>query len=143
MKTFPSGNETIIVLQKGETLMEVLNNYAKDHFLNGGWVNVIGGVGEVTLGYFDAVNKEYKWQEFNEFLEIVGLQGNLAWVDGEPFWHIHGVFSRDDYTTIAGHVKNAKIALTGEVYLRPHNEKLTRVYDDETGLKLLTEATEK
>jgi uncharacterized protein len=137
MRSFQSDKDAIIVLQKGEYLMEVLNQYAKDHFLNGGWVNIIGGVGSVTLGYFQPEIKEYKWQEFTEFLEIVGLQGNLAWVDGEPFWHVHGVFSRSDYSTVAGHVKECQIALTGEVFLRPHAEKLTRIYDEDTGLKLL------
>lgn len=142
MKIFPSDKDTLIVIQRGETLMEVLNAYAKDALLNGAWANVIGGVGSVTLGYFQPEQKEYKWQAFDEFLEIVGLQGNLAWVEGEPVWHIHGVFSREDYSTIAGHVRDATIALTGEIYLRPHNEKLTRVYDEDTGLKLLTESAE-
>lgn len=142
MKAYSSGKDALIVLKKGETLMGVLNQYAKDYQLNGGWVNVIGGAGNVTLGYYDAIQKEYVWQEFNEFLEIIGLQGNLAWVDGEPFWHIHGTFSRKDFTTIAGHVKDCEISLTGEVYLRQHDRKLTRLYDDETGLKLLTEPEE-
>lgn len=137
-----STQDTLIVLKKGETLMQVLNQYAKDAQLPGGWVNVIGGVDSVTLGYYKPLEKEYQWQDFHEFLEIVGLQGNLAWVDGEPFWHIHGVFSRGDYSTIAGHVKDAHIALTGEIFLRPLATKMTRIYDEDTGLKLLTELPE-
>ncbi len=137
MKQFTDDASIILVLEKGEELVQTLGNYAREHTLQGGWINVIGGASKVTLGFYDPVSKEYSWEELTEPLEIVGLQGNLAYVDGEPFWHIHGVFSRRDFTTIAGHVKSCLIGLTGEVYLTPHAQKLVRVFDEETGLKLL------
>lgn len=132
-----STNNTILVLKKGEELAESLSKYAVERNLKGAWINVIGGASNVTLGFYNSTNRDYTWLNFEEQLEIVGLQGNLAYVEGEPFWHIHGVFSREDGSTIAGHVKSCIIGLTGEVYLTPHNTLLTRRYDEETGLKLI------
>lgn len=139
MKVFPDDTYHLLVLKKGEELMQSLNAYATKHNLKGGWVNIIGGAAKVTLGYYRHDTREYQWEIFDEPLEIIGLQGNLAYVDGKPFWHIHGTFSRLDYSVIGGHVKECVIGLTGEVALTPHAKQLTRLFDDETGLKLLTE----
>lgn len=49
---------------------------------------------------------------FDEQLEIVNLTGDLVWVDGEPFWHIHGTFSRRDFRIISGHVTELDVGLT-------------------------------
>ncbi|MGH7218380.1 MAG: PPC domain-containing DNA-binding protein [Candidatus Microsaccharimonas sp.] len=138
MKAYPTENSTLIVIKKGEELIETLNAYAIEHSLQGGWVTIIGGAARVTLGFFNSKNRDYTWQTFEEQLEITGLYGNLAYVDGKPFWHIHGMFSREDFSVIGGHVKECTIGLTGEVHLVHHDVQLTRVFDDETGLKLLT-----
>lgn len=138
MKTYPTENTALIVIKKGEELMEVLNTYALENNLQGGWVTIIGGAARVTLGFFNSEKRDYTWGTFEEQLEITGLHGNLAYVDGKPFWHIHGTFSREDFSVIGGHVKECTIGLTGEVFLSRHDTQLTRVFDDETGLKLLT-----
>lgn len=137
MKAFTQNENTLFVLEKGEELISSLNSYAKTQNLQGGWVTIIGGSDALTLGYRDPILKEYIWQEFNEPLEIIGLQGNLAYINDEPFWHIHGTFSRADYSVIGGHVKSCNIGLTGEVYLQPNNTRLTRQLDPDTGLNLI------
>lgn len=137
MKHFPDTSSHLLILKRGEELIKTLDTFAAKNNLNGGWVNVIGGASSVTLGYYNPETREYQWRTFDEPLEIIGLQGNLAYVDGEPFWHIHGTFSRADYSVIGGHVKECTIGLTGEVCLTPHATKLTRIFDDETGLKLI------
>lgn len=140
MKQFSDSKSSLLVLKKGEELMHTLTAYAAEHDLKGGWVNIIGGAASVTLGYYNPETKEYQWKEFEEPLEIIGLQGNLSYVDGVPFWHIHGTFSRDDYSVIGGHVKECLIGLTGEVFLTLHHTKLTRFFDQDIGLKLLDRA---
>ena len=117
--------------------MGKLSEVAREQGLKSAWVNVIGGAGAVTLGFYDLGAREYKWQEFDEELEITGLQGNLVWVDSQPFWHIHGTFSRADYSVIGGHVQELTVGLTAEISLTPIDESLTRQYDEETGLKLI------
>lgn len=139
MKHFPSKNQTILVLQKGEELIKSLDKYAADQNLKGAWVNVIGGASSVTLGFREPDLKEYFWKEFNEPLEIIGLQGNLAYVDGQPIWHIHGTFSKADYSVIGGHVKTCTIGLTGEIFLKQHDHEIIRKFDKETGLNLIKE----
>lgn len=137
MKSFTQNNDTLIVLEKGEELIATLNSYANTQNLQGGWVNIIGGSANLTIGFRDPVQKEYIWKEYNEPLEIIGLQGNLAYINNEPIWHIHGTFSRADYSVIGGHVKECLIGLTAEVYLQPNSTLLTREHDPDTGLNLI------
>lgn len=137
MKSFTQNNDTLLILQKGEELIASLNAYAKENNLKGGWVTIIGGSSNLTIGFRDPELKEYLWEEFNEPLEIIGLQGNLAYIDDEPIWHIHGTFSRKDYTVIGGHVKECTIGLTAEIYLQPNQTTLLREHDPDTGLNLI------
>lgn len=137
MKSFTQHDNTLLMLEKGEELISTLVQYAKDQSLQGGWVTIIGGSQSLTIGFRDPALKQYIWKEYNEPLEIVGLQGNLAYINGEPSWHIHGTFSRADYSVIGGHVKSCLIGLTGEVYLQPNATKLVRELDPTTGLNLI------
>ena len=137
MKSFIKEGCSLLVLKRGESLVEQLGNFAREQKLKSAWINIIGGAANVTLGFYDLGAREYKWQEFDEELEITGLQGNLVWLDDEPFWHVHGTFSRIDYSVIGGHIKELTVGLTAEVILKPIEESLTREYDEETGLKLI------
>lgn len=127
----------ILVINRGEELIALLTQYAKGENLTSAWLSGLGGSGNVTLGFYDIETKEYEWKEFNEPQEILNLTGNLSWVDGEPFWHVHGAFSGRDLNAVGGHVKELVVGLTCEVLITPLETPLTRVFDDETGLKLL------
>lgn len=117
--------------------MTQLMAYAREHGHKSAWVSGLGGAGAATLGYYSLETRDYEWHEFEELLEILNLTGNLSWVDGEPFWHVHGTFSGHDMRAIGGHVKELHVALTCEVLVVPGDIPLTRRFDDKTGLKLL------
>ncbi len=134
-------HSTTLILQRGEELIAALNDYARTEDLAGAWLQSgIGGAGSATLAYYDLETRSYIDRTFDEPLEILSLQGNLAWVDGEPFWHIHGTFGTKEYQSIGGHIKRLDIALTGELLLVPMLARLTRSDDEVTGLKLIDEA---
>lgn len=63
----------------------------------------------------------------------------MAWVDSEPFWHVHGTFGSWDLAGVGGHVKEMVVGLTCELLVTPLDGPLTRIFDDETGLKLISE----
>lgn len=127
----------ILTLARHENLFDELEDYAKRHNLGGAWLSGLGGAEVVELGFYDLASKQYLWQRYEKALEIVSLTGNLAWVDQKPFWHIHGVFSDKDMSTVAGHVKFLQVGLTCEILLTPLEQSYGRKHDDETGLKLL------
>ena len=132
------GYNYIVVLKKGEELTEKLLSVIKQAGIKGGWVQGIGGALEVELGFYDLGKREYKWQTFASLCEIDSLQGSIAQDDkGEPVLHLHGVFSGDDYETIAGHVKRLIVGGTCELFIHAYQQPLKRQFDGGTGLKLL------
>lgn len=137
MKEFVDSNGTVLVIRKGEEVVSRITEYAREHRLKAAWVSGLGGAGTVTLGFYDIETKSYEWKVLDTPLEILNLSGNLATVDGEPFWHVHGTFGTRDYQAIGGHVKELVVGLTCELLVAPLHTPLTRTFDDETGLKLL------
>lgn len=132
--------DSLLVLERGEELHKALDAYAKEAKLDSAWLSGLGGAGSVTLGFYDLPRERYQWKTFDSPLEIVSLTGNLSIVDGEPFWHIHGVFSGPDYKTIGGHVKELTVGPTCELHVTSLSVPLTRELDEDTGLKLIIPA---
>lgn len=137
MKQFLNTNGDVVIVERGEELLTQLTEHAKERKLKSAWLSGLGGSGSATLGFYNLQTKKYEWKKFDWPLEILSLTGNMSWVDGEPFWHVHGTFSSRDFHAFGGHVKDLVVSLTCEVLVTPLKTPLTRVYDDETGLKLL------
>ena len=133
-----SQNKSVIKIEKGEDCLEILKSLAKERdksFL----FSIIGACSLVELSYYDLKNRKYFSKEFTEEnMEILNVNGNVAWSEDEPIVHAHGVFSNENYETFGGHVVKLVISLTGEkiIYLLP--QKIIKKYDEETGLKLLS-----
>ena len=139
MKQFKNSNGIVIVLERGEELVAALTAYAHEHGLSQVWLaSGLGGASSVTIAWYDLTTKIYHDKTYDEPMEIPSLSGNLSLVDGEPFWHIHGTFAGRDYTAVAGHVKSLTVGLTCELFIMPLEAPMTRTFNDETGLKLLT-----
>lgn len=138
MKEFVNGTSSVVVLKLGDELHNKLSEYAREHELASAWVEGLGGTSRMTLGYYNIEQRQYTWKEFDEVHEILSLKGNLAWVDNEPVWHIHGAFSNKNFDSVGGHVKELVVGATCELRITPLESPMTRVFDDETGLKLLS-----
>jgi predicted DNA-binding protein with PD1-like motif len=137
MKQINTRTSTVLVLKRGEELMESLDTFTHKTGLASAWLSGVGGAAKATIGFYDIETKTYQWKEHDEPLEIISLTGNLAIVDGQPFWHIHGVFSGSNLQAIGGHVRSLIISLTGELHITPLAVPLQRTFDETTGLKLI------
>lgn len=129
----------IVRLKKGELLIESLTALVQAQDIKAAWVNGLGGALWAELGFYDLPAKNYKWQRFDELLEITSLQGNVSWKDNRPALHVHGTVSGCDFKTVGGHVKELAVAGTCEVFLHTIfvDKPLMRTTDSETGLALL------
>jgi uncharacterized protein len=107
----------VVILEPGDELHASVVRAAKIHGLKGAFVSAIGAVDDLELGYFRLPEKTYDRMTTRERLEVVSLTGNLALKDGEPFLHVHGVFSGPDFKTIGGHVFRAVASVTLEVMM--------------------------
>jgi predicted DNA-binding protein with PD1-like motif len=100
-------------------------------------VEAIGGVDKLRLAYFNHKTKKYEEHDFEEFLEVTSLLGNLTLNDGKPFLHAHGTFGRRDLSVLGGHVVSAVVHPLLEVMITPTKNKALRKFDEELGLKVI------
>jgi predicted DNA-binding protein with PD1-like motif len=72
-----------------------------------------------------------------EEFEMVSLNGNGSIVEGKPFIHAHGMFGRNDFTTVGGHVFKLTVSVTCEMFLIKLDGQISRTNNEEFNLKLL------
>lgn len=128
----------IIILTRGEKLIETLTSLCENENIHSGVFQAIGAIENPELGYYNIDTKEYKWQSMSKMLEIVSLTGNVSLVDSKPFLHIHCVLSDDEFKTVGGHLKEGAVGATCEIYLTNFGIDIKREFDEEVGLKLLS-----
>lgn len=130
----------MIKLSRGEKVIASLVSFCESRAIRGGEFAAVGAVKNATLGYYSLAKREYFFKTFPEDMEVASMMGNIAMVEGKPFPHAHAVLSRMDesLSCVGAHLKEAEVAVTLEIYLTPFPVPLSRAYDEETGLKLLS-----
>jgi uncharacterized protein len=131
------GDRYIVRLHSGEPVMETLTAFLRERGVGFASVSAIGAVRRAELGYWNADTQEYEFRAFEEQLEVVSFGGNCSIRDGEPFLHIHCALGRQDFSLIGGHLKEALVHPTLEVWLQTEPERVRRARDQGSGLYLL------
>jgi uncharacterized protein len=131
------GDRYIVRLESGESIIDTLTEFLRSERVEFANLSAAGAVSWVRLGYWNAETRAYEYREFDEQLEVVSFQGNSALKDHTPFLHLHGVFGRRDFSAVAGHIKEARVHPTLEVWLRTEDVPVQRAPDPATGLDLL------
>lgn len=138
MQYFASGNEYIVVLKKGEALHASLTEFADKTGIKTAWLQGLGAALELEIGYYDLQQKTYVWKQLEGAHEITGMQGNISRsLEGEALLHIHGTFSDAECKAFGGHVNKLIVGGTCELLVKELPLELTRMQDEETGLRLL------
>ena len=128
-------NDKIFVsLQTGDLINESIRKIAVEENISNAWINGIGAIDNVEVGYMDVENKKYKKRNFDEHYELLSLIGNITYRDGVPFVHTHVTFSDTEYNVFGGHLFDAKITATGEIVLSLADSKINREYNENIGI---------
>ncbi len=128
-------NILAVRLYEGEYLVSGLEESFKKAGSNLGiLLNAAGMMQDVKLGYFIGKG-EYKENIFISPREIVSLTGNIINNDRGFYTHLHVSLADDDGKTCGGHVQEAKVHGTGEVFIYLSDMKVTRKMEEQTGLE--------
>jgi len=127
----------IYALKAGTSLPDEIIRIAKKERIKTARVEAIGGVNRLRLAYFNHETKRYEEHEFDEFLEVTGMLGNITQKDGKPFLHAHCTFGRRDMSVVGGHLISATVFPLLEVVITKTQNKATRRFDETTGLNVI------
>lgn len=137
-KSTNSGFGYVIRLEKGEKLIESLQSLAVKESIQGGFFYGLGAVEAVLIGRYDLEKREYEFSKMQGSYELASLNGNIATSEKGVVAHAHGVLGDNNLNTVAGHIKEATVAITVEIFVHlQHGAEMRRVFDEETGLYLL------
>ncbi len=137
MKQFKDNDRMMVIVDKGEKLVECITKAAAD--LPGGLITGLGALTEVELGFYHLHKKEYDRKTFLKEYELISLLGNIAQKDGKPFVHVHASLGDEDFSVFGGHLFEARVAVTTEVSIVPFKFAPVRKFNSEIGLALICE----
>jgi predicted DNA-binding protein with PD1-like motif len=124
-------------LEAGDEVLSSLQKLADKYEIRFATIQAIGALQSATLGYFDPVSKEYHQIPVGEQVEVIALSGNISRLeDGQPFAHVHALLSREDGSTLGGHLSEGIVRPTLEIVLSLLPDEVVRRRDPLSELNL-------
>ena len=125
-------------VEKGEKVVESLTNFCKQNNIHSAQLAGIGAVKNIDIGAYDIDTKDYIHRVFDEILELLSFQGNIALKDGEPFLHAHITLGNHDMEVFGGHLFEMEVAAVGEFIIHDFQNETHRKLNEDIGLATLS-----
>ncbi|WP_353721266.1 PPC domain-containing DNA-binding protein [Dyadobacter sp. 676] len=126
----------LMVLRQGDDVFAEIEKMAVEQKIPSATLAGMGFV-NARFGFFNFETKEYEPKEF-EGVELASMTGSIAWQDGKPSLHCHGVATGKDFRAYGGHLLGATVS-TGslEITVIVHEKPLKRVTEHPLGANVL------
>jgi uncharacterized protein len=134
--------EYAVIFAKGDEAFSGLVEFAEKYHVTGGHFTAIGALNRATLGWFDLAKKMYRKISINEQVEVLSMIGDFALYQGKPALHTHMTVGHRDGSTSGGHVIEAVVCPTLEVFVTADPVPLEKKRDPESGLALIDPRSE-
>ena len=132
------GSGFVLRLEQGDDILKTLKDFAEKQRIRAAFFEGIGSLYKARLGHYDFKDtKTYKYETFDEDLEILTLSGNVSTMNNRALPHAHITLGRRDFSVIGGHLEEDSLANMVEVKLVRMPGKLEKAKDSSIGLNLL------
>lgn len=136
-KTLRTPGGYLMVLTEGDDLFAELTALALRADIPSASFTGFGFAGKVSFGFFDFDKRDYDPATF-ENREMTGINGTLAWKDGKPSIHAHGVGGGPDFKVSGGHLLGLVVGRGSlEVTITVHDTRLERREEASIGANIL------
>ena len=129
--------EYAVIFAKGDEAFSGLMEFAEKYHVTSGHLTAIGALSRATLGWFDLQKKMYRKIPIDEQVEVLSMIGDFALYEGKPALHTHMTVGHRDGRASGGHVIEAVVSPTLEVFVTVDPVALEKKYDPETGLTVI------
>lgn len=136
----PSGRVYAVIFRKDDEVLSGLTDFAIAQHIEDGHFTAIGAVSRATLGWLDLSQKVYRAIPVDQQVEVLSLVGDIASFKGRPVVHAHMVLGKQDGSTVGGHLWEAYVNPTLEVFLTISTVPLQKSPDAASGMKLIDPA---
>ena len=125
-----------VIFAKGDEILSGLTEFAEREKITAGYFTAIGALHKARFGWFDLVHKAYRDIPIERQVELISLIGNVALVNGVAQIHAHGAVGLPDGRVRGGHLLQAIVWPTVELFFTACPTTLVKGHDDETDLFL-------
>lgn len=126
-----------LVFEIGDDAVEELTAFARRESIRCAAVSGIGGFSAANLGYYDIRAKRYEPIRIDDQVEVTSLLGNVTLYKNEPRVHVHCTVGFRGGPTKAGHLLQATVRPTLELFVREYATPLERTDRPEIGIPLI------
>ena len=133
----PGVAQYAVIFSSGDEAYSGLLDFAEKYHVTSGHFTAIGALSDVVLAWFDPKKKMYCENPIHDQLEAASMIGDFALYNGKPALHTHMVVGHRDGTASAGHVIEAIVSPTLEVFVTVDPIPLQKKYDPATDLTLI------
>ena len=131
------GSKILIRLDPGDEIVSGVADVCRTEKVRLGSVSGIGAVNKATVGLFKPDSKEYFSTTLEKPFEITALAGNISEMNGELYLHLHVTLADIEHNAFGGHLNEAIISATAEIWIDVADGSVDREFNDSIGLNLL------
>lgn len=130
----PTGH--LMVLREGADVFAALAQLAVQEALPSASFTGLGFV-HATFGFWNRETRQFDPRTFRD-VELGSMVGSIAWQEGKPSIHAHGVAAGSDFQAVGGHLLELQVS-TGsvEITLVVNDRQLERALDACLGANVL------
>ncbi len=132
--------EYVVIFSRGDEALSGLTDFARQYHVDDAHFRAIGALEGGTLAWFDPQRKAYRLIPVPGQTEVASMAGDIAAYQGNPVVHTHAVLGMPDGSARAGHVIEAHVSPTLEVFVTADAGSLHKKLDESTGLTLIDPA---
>ena len=129
-------NTYLIRLDPRDAIVELVEQFCRDHDIQNAAVTGIGSVENLVLAHYRIDRRKFSERTMEGIFEIASLQGNVGLFEGQPLAHLHVVVSDESMQAFAGHLVRGTCSATAELILQRLSSSFTKRSDPEIGLKI-------
>ncbi|RXK82005.1 DNA-binding protein [Filimonas effusa] len=116
----------LMVLREGDNVFAEIEKLAVREKVPAASFFGLGFAGSAIFGFYDFNKKKFNPKEFKR-VEMGSLTGSIAWSEGRPSLHMHGVATDEKFQAFGGHLLSLAVG-TGsmEITVMVHDQKRER-----------------
>lgn len=131
------GSKILVRLDPGEEIVAGVASVCEKENVRLGSVSGIGAVNKAVVGLFKPDTKEYISDSLEKPFEVTALTGNVSQMDGKQYLHLHITLADIDHNCFGGHLNEAIVSATAEIWIDVVDGDIDREFNDTIGLNLL------
>jgi predicted DNA-binding protein with PD1-like motif len=126
-----------VVFEQGDEVLAGLQKFAEEKQLSASSFSAVGAFSDVVLGWFDWERKDYRRIAVKEQVEVLSLLGDVTLDKEKRKVHAHVVVGLSDGAAKGGHLLEAHVRPTLEVFVQETKGELRRAYDPVAKIALI------